>query len=166
MYFYDDPLLESDCAWCGTKFSNNSHILWECERVKMFWEEYFEHANKANFSDRSDFNQTVMYAGELESCFKADRAKVMSHDDRTHLIIQAKSYLMVCHRIGLLPLHSEHWWQMMARRNWRMIKLIDSPISSHEGKKGISKVHMKWLKCHFPLGEVCFFLSLDLTENH
>ena len=29
-YFYDDPLLQSDCAWCGTKFSDNSHIFWEC----------------------------------------------------------------------------------------------------------------------------------------
>ena len=50
----------------------------ECEQAKVFWEEYYKHVNKAHFSDGSDFDQTVMYPGELEFCFKADGDKVMS----------------------------------------------------------------------------------------
>ena len=38
----------------------------ECEQAEVFWEEYYKHVNKAHFSDGSDFDQTVMYPGELE----------------------------------------------------------------------------------------------------
>ena len=46
--------------------------------------------NNNHDSDGSDFDQKVIYPGELEPCFKADGDKVMSQDHRTHLTVLAK----------------------------------------------------------------------------
>ena len=81
---------ESDCTWCGNKFSCNRHIFIYCEHAKIFWEEYYRHVNEA----------FPIY--------------------RNYFEVHAKSYLLVCQRLGILPIHSEHWSQVMARRNERM----------------------------------------------
>ena len=100
---------ESDCTWCGNKFSCNRHVFFYCEHAKMFWEEYYRHVNEAFAIYRSYFE------------------------------VHAKSYLLVCQRLGILPIHSEHWSQVMARRNERM-HLWD----------GWSGSYSRWVNCPLP----------------
>ena len=51
------------------------------------------------------------------TCFKEDREKVSLDYHRKHLVRLAKSYLLVCQRIGVLPLHCEHLSHMNATQN-------------------------------------------------
>ena len=77
--------------------------------AEMFWKEYYRHVNEAFPIYRSYFE------------------------------VQAKSYLLVCQRLGILPIHSEHWSQVMARRNERM-HLWD----------GWSGSYSRWVNCPLP----------------
>ena len=131
--------MESDCFWCGTKYYNTSHLFWECEYIKRFWDDYYQLAKKA-YNDREDFDRTVRFPRKLEPCFRANTDTVMLRDHRAYCTVLAKSSLLVCQRVGVLPLHSEHWAQMIAPRNLRRSDFT----SDFHG------FHMRWLKCPLP----------------
>ena len=135
--FFDEPVVEAACAWCGRQLRNNRHIFWECEHSKVFWEEYLNHVvNKDYFGNTKDVEDAVMSQMKLGACFKEDREKISLDNHRKHLTRLAKSYLLVCHRIGVLPLHREHWSQISACQN-RPINLGSS----------IGGYKHQWMKC-------------------
>ena len=68
---------------------------------------------------KTELEKAVMSQMKPGTCFKEDRQKVSDDYHRKHLALLAKAYLLVCQRIGVLPLHHEHWSQMSASRNSR-----------------------------------------------
>ena len=137
--FFNEPIEEVSCAWCGAKFSNNGHIFWECEHARVFWEEYLQHVNKSLFADKKYLEKAVMSQLNLGTCFKEDRQKFFLDHDRKQLALLAKSYLLVCQRKGVVPLHHEHWSQINASRRFR----------SREGNS-IGGYKHTWGKCPLP----------------
>ena len=150
--FYDEPIVEATCAWCGRKFTSNRHIFWECAQARVFWEEYLQHGHKGHFGNKAELEQVVMLQMNLEPCFEADRQETSLENHRKHLTLMAKSYLLVCQRTAVLPSHCEHWSQMSATRNF----------CSFEGSSmGGYKYH--WMNCPLPPQKGRFFKSL--TSN-
>merc|ERR1712062_787952 len=99
--FFDEPIVEESCAWCAAKFTNNGHIFWECEHARVFWEEYLQHVNKTHFGEKKHAEKDVMSQMNPGTCFEEDRQKVSDDYHRKHLALLAKSYLLVCQRIGV-----------------------------------------------------------------
>merc|ERR1719295_805127 len=75
----------------------------------------------------------------LRTCFEADKQEVSRDNHKKHLALLAKSYLLVCQRIHVLPLHSEHWCQMSASQN--------RPLNLGSSLGGYKQ---QWMKCPLP----------------
>ena len=108
--FLDVLTSESECTWCGNKFSSNRHVFFYCEHAKTFWQEYYRRAF-ANY----------------RSCLET----------------LAKSYLFVCQKLGVLPIHSEHWSQVLAKRNSRLFLW-------NRWTRHIGYLESRWLHCPLP----------------
>ena len=133
--FYAEPVPESKCIWCGEKFIQNSHIFWECETARVFWKKYGENVQ----CDKEEFENAITSQMNSKDCFKADRQTISTSYHLKHLARLAKSYLLVCQKVGVLPLYAEHWCQMSATPN-----RLSTEGSSVGGYK------TRWDRCPLP----------------
>ena len=111
-YLFQEELPSpTKCAWCGTIFTNNKHIFWECLKVKEFWLEYCLKPGKWDKKYKMDgldgFVDDLLNPKNLDLCSHANNQSTFTKQHKIHILNMAKEYLLICQKVRVIPSHQE-----------------------------------------------------------